>query len=85
MAKKLIKKSTQRGLFKAVAFGTAAVVVAAVIIPATKLSAKAPKLWVDIHGFFTDVKTSVVEDAPFIALAIAIVFGVMYFYRKKGK
>jgi len=82
MAKKMLKKSNKIMLLKVLFWAMLLLVLGTVVIPFTPLAANAPALWVDIHGFFVDVRANTVDYATFFGLAIAIIFVLVYLFKK---
>lgn len=83
MAKKrVLKKSTEKSIYKVVLVLVFAAALMTVIVPFTTLSATAPSWWKEIHNFFTDVRANIVDYASFLAIVLGLVFGSIFVSKK---
>lgn len=81
MAKK-IKKSTSTMLLKWMFYLMVLLILGVLVIPFTPVPSGSPALWVDVHGFFVDVRTNLKEYATVFGLGLGTI-GVLVFLFKK--
>ncbi|MDY0209853.1 MAG: hypothetical protein RBQ91_00405 [Acholeplasma sp.] len=83
MAKKrVLKKSTKKSIWKVVFLVVVVAALMLAIVPFTTLSATAPSWWKEIHNFFTDVRTNILDYASFLAIVLGLIFGSYFVYNK---
>lgn len=83
MAKKrVLKKSTKKSIGTFVLGLVVVAVLLTLIVPFTTLPADAPKWWTNVHNFFTDVRTNIIDYASFVAILLAVGYGSLFVYRK---